>query len=108
MRQTRAERIQRLKNNYFSPKKHPYHILEAEVERQLKPGSIVLEVGCGRSAPMLLALKKHPVRLIGVDMVPFTVNDANLDLFQCSITAMSPIKNASISVAFSRSVMEHI
>jgi SAM-dependent methyltransferase len=100
--------IQPLIERYFPPSTHPYQRLQDELRRHLRADSTVLEIGCGRSAPVLSSLKGRAGRLIGVDVVPFVVEDPQLELWQCDVTAMDRVDDASIALAFSRSVMEHI
>ncbi len=101
-------RIQALIQRYYPPPTHPSHRLNAEIQRRLRPDMTVLEIGCGRSAPVLVTLKGQAARLIGVDVVDFTISDPALELWQCDVTAMTHIADGSVDLAFSRSVMEHI
>ncbi|WP_165585529.1 class I SAM-dependent methyltransferase [Roseococcus sp. SYP-B2431] len=101
-------RIQPLIERYYPPATHPYQRLAGEVRRHLRPDATVLEIGCGRGAPMLSTMKGQAGRLIGIDVVEFTAADPDLELWRCDVTAMTQIADGSIDLAFSRSVMEHI
>lgn len=104
----RHRKIQTLIDRYFPASSHPYRILEREIEKHLHPGAVVLEIGCGRSAPVLSMFRNRGAKLIGIDVVPFDLKDPEIGLVSCSVTSMTPIESESISVAFSRSVMEHV
>ena len=49
--------IQAMINKYFSTQKHPYRVLEAIIQENIRSGDTVLDIGCGRSAPILSSLK---------------------------------------------------
>lgn len=93
---------------WFPAETHPYRALEREIAARLSPSSRVLDIGCGRTAPNLAALKGKAATLTGVDLVDFTVVDAALRLLNQSISAMPAIADASVDLAYSRSVMEHV
>lgn len=100
--------IQPLINRYYPPSTHPYRQLENEIQCHLRLESTALDIGCGRSAPLLSTIKGQAKRLIGVDVVDFTVSDPALELWRSDVTAMTQITSASVDLAFSRSVMEHV
>lgn len=100
--------IQELINKYFPPARHPYRTFEYAILTHLTPSATVLEIGCGRTAPLLRALKGKVATLIGIDVVDFTVANEDIVLLQNDVTNMTDVATASIDVAFSRSVMEHV
>lgn len=100
--------VQEQINRYFPPARHPYRILEHKIEQFLTQNASVLDIGCGRTAPNLLRLKANADRLIGVDLVEFSVADEDIELFNLDVCKMDPIPNESIDLAYSRSVMEHL
>ena len=42
-----------LKRKYFKPSQHPYRKYERKIETILNNSDIILDAGCGRSAPIL-------------------------------------------------------
>ena len=100
--------IQELIDKYFPPTNHPYRILERAILDHLTPSATVLEIGCGRAALVLRAFKGKGAKLIGIDVVDFDVADEGILLLRNDVTDMTDVATASIDVAFSRSVMEHV
>jgi SAM-dependent methyltransferase len=100
--------IQGLIDKHFPPETHPYRQLEAAVERYLHPQATVLEIGCGRTAPLLRGMKGRAARLIGTEVIDFAVDDPDLELLRQDVGNMSGIAGNSVDLAFSRSVMEHV
>ena len=68
----------------------------------------MLEIGCGRTAPVLKRLKGKAKNLIGIEVVDFTVADPALQLLTRDVADMHGIPDSSVDLAFSRSVMEHV
>ncbi len=101
-------RIQALIDRHFPPASHPYQILDHAIRERLSPAATVLEIGCGRAAPMLQELKGHAGRLIGIDVVDFVIDDPDITLLANDVAAMRDIPDGSVDLAFSRSVMEHV
>lgn len=93
---------------WFPSESHPNQLLAAEVERRITPSSTVLDIGCGRTAPMLCKLRGKAKALYGIDVIDFTVSDPDLSLHRNNIGAMTNIPDSSIDIAYSRAVMEHI
>jgi SAM-dependent methyltransferase len=98
---------QRLKQKYFGNVPHPYAILEREVAARLRADHALLDAGCGRTAPLLVKLKGKARRLVGVDLVDFRCPDETIELFKTDL-ARIPLPDASVDVAMSRSVLEHL
>lgn len=100
--------IQDLINKYFPPEGHPYRKLEETINNYLTPSSTVLDIGCGYAAPVLQSLKGKAATLIGIDIIDAIAVDKDLILFQNDLTNMVDVATASVDVAYSRSVMEHV
>ena len=100
--------IQNLIDRHFPPDSHPYRRLEAAVDGGLSPEATVLEIGCGRTAPVLKRLKGKAKNLIGIEVVDFTVADPALQLLTRDVADMHGIPDSSVDLAFSRSVMDHV
>ena len=105
---TWSSRIQEIINKDFPPHTHPSRIFERTLLEQVKPGSTVLDIGCGRRAPNLMKLRGTAETLIGIDVVDFEVSEPKLILSNCSVSNMNRIATGSIDIAYSRSVMEHV
>ena len=93
---------------WFPSENHPNQLLEAEVNRRVRADSAVLDIGCGRTAPNLRKLIGKAGELYGIDVIDFTVADPDITLLKNDIGAMADIPDASIDIAYSRAVMEHI
>jgi SAM-dependent methyltransferase len=104
----RPASVQDLINSWFPPATHPYRILERSLLAHAGPNDIVLEIGCGRSAPLLKTLRGRVGSLIGIDLVDFTIEEPDIRLFNNDIADMKDIADGSVDFAFSRSVMEHV
>lgn len=100
--------IQSLIDRHFPPSTHPYRVFQRRIEALIAPGITALEIGCGRKAPILTSLVGTAERLIGIDVVPFAIQDPRIELHQCSAAMMTPIQDGSVDLVFSRSVMEHV
>ena len=100
--------VQELINDWFPPAGHPYRILERQVLDHAGSDDVVLEIGCGRTAPLLRKLKGTIGSLRGVDLVDFTIDDPDIELINNDVADMKDIADADVDFAFSRSVMEHV
>lgn len=92
---------------YFGSDVHPYGILEQEIEARLRPTDTLLDAGCGRAAPVPAKYLGRAHRLIGVDLVDFAGAPQGLELYKGDISRL-PLPDASVDLAYSRSVMEHV
>lgn len=100
-----------LKEKYFGGDKHPYAIFEDMVLQQLKPHFTILDIGCGRTAPNLRQMQGKAARLIGIELVEFTPETKalpGLELYNNDMADLKDIADASIDLAYCRSVMEHV
>ena len=96
---------QRLKERFFH-QDHPYRIFEEEVERHLRPQSVLLDAGCGRTAPILARYRGKATRLIGIDVVDFEPVPG-VELLKSDLAGI-PLPSDSVDMVMSRSVMEHV
>jgi SAM-dependent methyltransferase len=96
----------RLKDRYFQGD-HPYCLFEREVDSRLRPDHVLLDAGCGRTAPILGKYRGRARRLIGVDLVDFDTAVEGLELHHGDLGAL-PVESGSVDVIMARSVMEHV
>ena len=87
---------------------HPYARLRAVLDAEVRAEHAVLDIGCGRGAPMLAAFADRAAACYGVDLVDFRAEDDRMTLIRTDVCDMSAIPDGSIDVAYSRSVMEHL
>jgi SAM-dependent methyltransferase len=100
----------KLQLKFYGNKIHPYVTFEAEVQRHLqfqRANSTLLDVGCGREAPVLRKFKEYAKELIGLELVEFRNADPELRLLSGSVGAI-PLPDHSVNVVMARSVMEHV
>lgn len=99
---------QRLKEALYRNQVHPYQHFEREVKRCLssRPGTL-LDIGCGREAPVLKKFKDQADRLVGLELVPYRTSSAELTLLHGSMSSI-PLPDESVDVAMARSVIEHV
>lgn len=100
--------IQGLIDKHFPPETHPYRLLEETVDRHLSSDATVLEIGCGRTAPVLVKMKGRAAKLIGIEVIDFAIEDPDLELLTRDVADLHGIPDNSVDLAFSRSVMEHV
>jgi SAM-dependent methyltransferase len=100
---------ERLCEKYFGDSEHPYRSFEMQVNELLRPESALLDVGCGRSAPVLSKYVGRARRLIGLDVIPFEIETQipGVELHNGSIAATG-FPEASVDLVMARSVMEHV
>lgn len=82
-------------------------LFEDTIEAILKPGEVLLDAGCGRTAPVLKKYQHVAGKLIGVDLVDPRDVDSGMDYFQANLDAI-PVEDGSVDVVISRSVFEHL
>jgi len=95
--------------HFFPPdtSPHPRRVLHDLVLANLRTHHCVLDIGCGRTAPDLHALRGKAQTLIGIDIIPFEAEESDLRLLQQDAGNMSGIETDSVDIAFSRAMMEH-
>jgi SAM-dependent methyltransferase len=95
----------RMKERFF-PQEHPYRIFEREISFHLSPEDVLLDAGCGRTAPILSRYRGKAARLIGVDVVDFDPVPG-VELIQSDLTKVA-LPSDSVDLVMARSVMEHV
>ena len=91
---------------YFPIGTHPRRTLEAEVCAYATGN--VLDIGCGRTAPMLKLLRGKVDQLYGIDLVDFDTEIPDARLLNADVCNMDFLQTDSINLAYSKAVMEHI
>ena len=102
-------RVQDLLRLHYPAEEDAYRLLEREIELHLKPHHVLLDAGCGRTAPLLRFFASKVSRLIGVDLVDFSpkLETDGMTLLNCDLTGI-PVPDESVNVVISRSVVEHL
>jgi len=98
---------ERLRDRFYKDSEHPYRIFEARIERMLSQDSVLLDAGCGRSAPVLKKYIGRVGRLIGVELVEFVDVPEEIETYNTDL-ANIPIPPNSVDLIISRSVFEHL
>jgi SAM-dependent methyltransferase len=102
-----SDSAERLLRKYYGDSPHPYRIFEENISRMLRPESVLLDAGCGRTVPVLRKFIGQAGRLIGVELVEFTDVPAGIETYRTDL-ANIPLPDASVDVIMSRSVFEHL
>jgi SAM-dependent methyltransferase len=98
----------RLRDRYYRSDAHPYRVFERHVESLIRPDTrVLLDAGCGRTAPVLRKYIGKVPRLIGVELVPFTDVPAGIEMHNADLGHL-PLPDASVDLIMSRSVFEHL
>lgn len=102
-----SEKIQK---RLFGTWPHPYKTYEKMIEARLKPDSVMLDAGAGRTAPVLAKFVGKAKRLVGVELVTFDPKKvpAGVELIQADLGKVPQMETASVDLIISRSVLEHI
>ena len=99
---------QRLLQRYYSGVSHPYRLFEQRVDALLDGGDkVLLDAGCGRTAPVLRKFQGRAARLIGVELVEFTDVPPGIETHNSDLARL-PLADGSVDVIMSRSVFEHL
>ena len=102
-----TELSNRLLKRFYSNSVHPYRHFEQTVDELVKPTTVLLDAGCGRTAPVLTKYIGRVARLIGVEMVDFADVPPEVETHNVNLAHL-PIPDASVDVIMSRSVFEHL
>lgn len=98
----------RLLTRYYGGVAHPYRLFEQRVESLIGPGTrVLMDAGCGRTAPVLRKFLGRVERLIGVEFVEFTDVPAGIETVTADLGRL-PLPDASVDLIMSRSVFEHL
>lgn len=98
---------EKLLDKYYAHSVHPYQTYERRVDSLLKPGGVLLDAGCGRTAPVLRKYLGRAGRLIGVELVEFTDVPSAIETYNADLAEL-PLSDASVDLIMSRSVFEHL
>jgi SAM-dependent methyltransferase len=98
---------ERLREKYYRDEVHPYRRFERAVSELLRPDQILVDAGCGRTAPVLQRFRGKARQLIGIDLVSFDPSISGITLLNRDLTRTN-LRDESVDVIMSRSVMEHI
>lgn len=96
-----------LKDRFFRDEDHPYRLFEAKVRSILQQDHVLLDAGCGRTAPILSKFRGKARQLIGADLVDFTIQPVDIELINCDLSNTG-LPDRSVNVVMARSVMEHV
>src|SRR5262245_23259252 len=102
-----SELANRLYRRFYAGSLHPYRIFENAVSSALPQNGVLLDAGCGRTAPVLQKYRGKAGRLIGVDVVDFAPVQPDLELFMANLGQI-PLASESVDLVMSRSVFEHL
>lgn len=98
----------RLRDRFYANDAHPYRVFEREVDAAITPTTaVLLDAGCGRSAPVLRRFLGRIDRLIGVEMVEFTGVPDAIETYVADLAHM-PLADNCVDLIISRSVFEHL
>jgi SAM-dependent methyltransferase len=99
---------ERLLRRYYKDVPHPYRLFEERVQSLINPRTrVLLDAGCGRTAPVLRKFIGKVERLIGVEVVPFTDVPREIEQISSDLAEL-PLPDASVDLIMSRSVFEHL
>ena len=99
-------RVAPLYRRWFRDEDHPYRVLDRLIARFVGADDVVLEIGCGRGAPVLRNVAARAALAIGLDVVAFDGKN-DLPLIAASADAV-PLATGSVDLVFCRSVLEHL
>ncbi|MEO7520496.1 MAG: class I SAM-dependent methyltransferase [Gemmatimonas sp.] len=98
---------QRLLARHYAHRTHPYRTFEASVDALLTRESVILDAGCGRTAPTLRKYVGRARRLIGVDLVEFRDIPADIETYRTDLASL-PLGDETVDLIASQSVFEHL
>jgi SAM-dependent methyltransferase len=98
----------RLLARYYTDVPHPYRLFEQQVAALIDARTeVLLDAGCGRTAPVLRKFLGRVRRLIGVEAVAFTDVPPGIETVTADLAHL-PVPDASVDLVMSRSVFEHL
>ncbi len=98
---------QRLLRRHYADRPHPYKIFESRIDQAIAPTMVVLDAGCGRTAPTLRKYLGRAQRLVGVDLVDFRDLPPGIEAHKTDLAHL-PLADGSVDLVFSQSVFEHL
>lgn len=87
---------------------HPYRTYEKVILDHIGPESVVLDAGCGQNAPVLQKLVGFGKYLIGIDVCELHKAEKSVFYLLKSNLQTISLKDNSVDLVISRSVLEHI
>ena len=100
-------RSMQLLKRYYDNREHPYQTYEGTVLNHIEGKDVLLDVGCGRTAPVLEKFGGQCHMMIGVDIGGFDGIQYNpINLISCDVSYLG-LKDNSIDMVISRSLLEH-
>lgn len=98
----------RMLARYYTGVPHPYRLFEEHVRSLITPRTqVLLDAGCGRTAPVLRKFLGSVPRLVGVEVVDFTDVPEGIETITADLGHL-PLPDASVDLIMSRSVFEHL
>lgn len=98
----------RLLERCYDPDQHPERVFERRVVAMIGTGTrVLLDAGCGRTAPVLRGLAGRVERALGVDLLGFTEVPPGAELVRADVAAL-PFQGASVDLVVARSLFEHL
>ena len=98
---------EKLLRKYYGNSTHPYKYYEQKIDSLLKHDGVLMDAGCGRTAPVLRKYLGKAKRLIGVELVEFTDVPSGIETYNTNLAEL-PLADSSIDLIMSRSVFEHL
>ncbi len=97
----------KLLQKYYANRPHPYRIFEEKAHALVNTSTVLLDAGCGRTAPVLAKFRGQAERLVGVDLVEFKDVPDDIETHNADL-ANIPLPSGSVDLIISRSVFEHL
>jgi SAM-dependent methyltransferase len=98
---------EKFRKHFYSDEFHPYRVFERRVDELLRPESVLLDAGCGRTLPVLRKYLGKAKSLIGVELVEFSGVPDGIETYNTDL-AHIPVADGSVDLIMSRSVFEHL
>ena len=106
--QERRARCQTLVRKYYAHVPSREAVLEATIRPLLAPTTMLLDAGCGSTAPLLTEYGKGARFSVGIDFdVPSQAPGPRIALAHGDLSAL-PFRDATFDLIVSRSVVEHL
>ena len=99
---------EKLKNRYYKSQQHPYQLYEQKIAFVLRDNDVLLDAGCGRTAPVLRKFSGKAGKLIGVDLEEHDAELPGVEYIKSDIGNISTVSDSSVDLVISRAVLEHV